>query len=167
MGNFHGNDLDEDDDVMIAILLAQDGIVLHQLLEEAVGGNANRSGRKRYRRVFQRPNYSESVWWRMLEKGECKIPGTREYKLFRRRFGVGFERYKTFCEAARTWNGIAKGNDAIGRSPVPLELKVLGALRMVCKGCAFDAIAELSGMSVGANHASFFPFLLGAVRGSF
>ena len=81
----------------------------------------------------------------MLEKGECKIPGTREYKLFRRRFGVGFERYKIFCEATRTWN-TTKDIDAAGRAAVPLELKVLGALRMVCKGCAFDAIAELSGI---------------------
>ena len=39
-----------------------------------------------------------------------------------------------------------KDIDAAGCAAVPLELKVLGALRMVCKGCAFDAIAELSGI---------------------
>ena len=91
----------------------------------------------------------------MLEKGECKIPETREYKLFRRRFGVGFERHKIFCEATRTWN-TTKDIDAAGRTAVPLELKVLGALPMVCKGCAFDAIAELSGMSEQTMHR-FFP----------
>ena len=41
----------------------------------------------------------------------------------------------------------AKTQMQIGRPSVPLELKVLGALRMICKGCAFDTIAELSGMS--------------------
>ena len=93
----------------------------------------------------------------MLEKGECKIPETREYKLFRRRFGVGFERHKIFCEATRTWN-TTKDIDAAGRTAVPLELKVLGALRMVCKGCAFDAIAELSGMSEQTMHRFFHSF---------
>ena len=30
--------------------------------------------------------------------------GGGEYKLFRRRFGVGFERFKSFCEATREWD---------------------------------------------------------------
>ena len=93
----------------------------------------------------------------MLEKGDCKIPGTREDKLFRRGLGVGFERYKAFCEATRAWS-TTKEIYAAGRAAVTLELKVLGALHMVCKGCAFDAIAELSGMSEQTMHRFFHSF---------
>ena len=86
MGNvLASNDGSEiDDDVTIlAFLQAEESIVLSELLaEEPVTG-------MKFRRVFPRPNYRDSVWWRMLEKGDCKIPGSREYKLFRRRFGVG------------------------------------------------------------------------------
>ena len=37
--------------------------------------------------------------------------------------------------------------DAFGRPSVPIELKVLGCLRVLGKGYHFDGIAELSGMS--------------------
>ena len=156
MGNSSGKGLDEGDNAIIAVLLAQEVLIFEKFLEKPFGDDANGPVRQ-YRKVFSRPNYKESVWWRMLEKAECKIPGTREYKLFRRRFGVGFERYKIFCEATRTWN-TTKDIDAAGRAAVPLELKVLGALRMVCKGCAFDAIAELSGMSEQTMHRFFHSF---------
>ena len=156
MGNGHGKSNNKDDDAMLAFLLAQDGILFEEFMEMPIEAGANGNG-QRFRHVFARPNYKESVWWRMLEKGDCKIPRTREYKLFRRRFGVGFERFKTFCEATRDWD-ITKETDAVGRQGVPLELKVLGALRMVCKGCAFDAIAELSGMSEQTMQRFFHSF---------
>ena len=86
MGNvLASNDGSEiDDDVTIlAFLQAEESIVLSELLaEEPVTG-------MKFRRVFPRPNYRDSVWWRMLEKGDCKIPGSREYKLFRRRLYRG------------------------------------------------------------------------------
>ena len=159
MGNSHGKPLDEVENAISGFLLAQEVLIFEKLLEETVGDNGNDANvpRNRYRRIFPRPDYKESVWWKMLEKGDCKIPGTREYKLFRRRFGVRFERFKNFCETARTWDTI-KEIDAIGREAVPLELKVLGALRMVCKGCAFDAIAELSGMSESTMYRFFHSF---------
>jgi hypothetical protein len=156
MGNCQGNNLYEDEDALMAFLFAQDGVLFEELMNDDEIGGSN-ADRKKFRRVFPRPDYKQSVWWLMLSKGDCKIPGTREYKLFRRRFGVGFERYRDFCEAASDWD-ISKNSDAIGRPSVPLELKVLGALRMVCKGCAFDAIAELSGMSEQTMHRFFHVF---------
>ena len=41
---------------------------------------------------------------------------------------------------------------------MPLELKILGALRICAKGCSFDAIAELSGMSIGTMQTFFHVF---------
>lgn len=161
MGNSLGKPLDEVENAMVGLFLAQEVLIFEKLLEETVGDNGNDANvpRKRFRRIYPRPDYKESVWWKMLEKGDCKIPGSREYKLFRRRFGVRFERFKNFCETARNWDTIkTEETDVSGREAVPLELKVLGALRMVCKGCAFDAIAELSGMSESTMHRFFHSF---------
>ena len=113
---------------------------------------------KRRRHVYPRPDYTQSTWWRMLEKGDCKILGHREYDIFRRRFAVTFERYKEFVEKARSWN-MSKETDALNRPSVPLEIKVLGALRMVAKGCSFDAIAELSGMSIQTMQRFFHRYM--------
>ena len=45
----------------------------------------------------------QSVWWQMLEKGDCKIPSHREHERFRRRFGVTFERFKFIVDHAKGW----------------------------------------------------------------
>ena len=37
MGNYHGNGFDEDDNAIIAVLLAQNGLIFAKLLENPVG----------------------------------------------------------------------------------------------------------------------------------
>ena len=110
------------------------------------------------RLVFERPDYKTSTWSIMLQSGYCKVPGSRDYRLFRRRFGVGFERYRDIVEKTRAWGIFSEKNDSAERPCVPLELKVLGALRYLCKGCSFDAIAELSGMSENTANNFFHQF---------
>jgi hypothetical protein len=101
----------------------------------------------------------------MLQKGTCKLPAHRDHQVFRRRFGVTFARFKSIVETARTWTqqpdkpdskkfGESK-TDAVGNPSVPLELKILGALRINAKGCSFDAIAELTGMAL-STMATFY-----------
>ena len=70
MGNINGNGLGEDDYAIIAVLLAQDVLIIEKFLEKPVGDDSNEAGR-RYRKIFPRPDYKDSVWWRMLEKGDC------------------------------------------------------------------------------------------------
>mmetsp|Transcript_3458 Transcript_3458/g.7882 ORF Transcript_3458/g.7882 Transcript_3458/m.7882 type:complete len:412 (+) Transcript_3458:205-1440(+) len=43
--------------------------------------------------------------------------------------------------------------------PIPIELKVLCVLRVLGRGCMFDDIAELSGMSVSSAHRAFTTFI--------
>lgn len=98
----------------------------------------------RFRRIHARPDYLESVWWKMMETGDCKIDGHRENKRFRRRFGVSWKRFVLIVAKARTWrlstDGDRKktygdvGNSATGVPCVPLELKILGWLRLNSKG---------------------------------
>ena len=61
-GNSSGKGLDEDDNAIIAVLLAQEVLMFEKFLEKPVGDDANGPGR-RYRKVFSRPNYKESVCW--------------------------------------------------------------------------------------------------------
>jgi len=93
-----------------------------------------------------------------INNTDCRIAGTNEYKTFRRRFGVTFDLFREFVNTARSWGIFSEKPDAVGRQPVPLELKVLGALRMVAKGCAFDAIAELSSMGLSTMQQFFHTF---------
>jgi hypothetical protein len=115
------------------------------------------------RRIYDRPIYSHSTWWAMLLKGECKVIGHPQNKIFRRRFSIPFSMFKDIVAAAREWPH-GKGNlgditvDCTGIEGVPLELKILGALRMSAKGCSFDAIAELSGMSISTMHTFYHAF---------
>lgn len=122
---------------------------------------------KKARTIYERPVYKNSTWWTMLAKGECKILGHPQSKLFRRRFAVPFSTFRNIVEEARSWMSM-KGNldeklgdsraDCRGTEGVPLELKILGALRMLAKGCSFDAIAELSGMSISTMQPFFHYF---------
>lgn len=123
---------------------------------------------KKARTIYERPVYKNSTWWTMLVKGECKIIGHPQSKLFRRRFAVPFSMFKNIVEEARSWvsmKGILNEKlgdfrmDCRGIEGVPLELKILGALRMMAKGCSFDAIAELSGMSISTMQPFFHFFL--------
>ena len=115
------------------------------------------------RRIYDRPVYTNSTWWTMLIKGECKIINHPQNKLFRRRFSVPYSMFKDIVTVAREWP-YCKGTmgdigiDCTGVEGVPLELKILGALRMSAKGCSFDAIAELSGMSISTMHSFYHLF---------
>jgi hypothetical protein len=100
-------------------------------------------GEKKTRRVFERPDYLASAWWKMLEAGDCKIEGHRENKKFRRRFGVTFKRFKEIVEDAKDWPIVVGEGEktygdiresASGTPAVPLVLKILGWLRLNAKG---------------------------------
>ena len=80
----------------------------------------------------------------MLEKGDCKNPNHREYKIFRRRFIVSFPRFSSIVQDAREWTINNETEKKFGdivadcSYAVSLELKTLGCLRMSAKGVCFD-----------------------------
>jgi hypothetical protein len=101
------------------------------------------------RRLLLRPDYEKSVWWCTLQQPDLDDPNSRAHQLFRRRFGLPPSEFRKLVALAKTWDIFAKvgDHDAVGRKTVPLEMKVLGALRYLCKGVSFDGISELSGVS--------------------
>ena len=55
------------------------------------------------RKIHDRPVYKHSTWWAMLAKGDCKVLGHPQNKLFRRRFSVPFSMFKDIVEESRLW----------------------------------------------------------------
>lgn len=143
------------DDVMIDFLCNEG--------EEKVDGRTLGSPRA----VKPRQKYWESTWGRMLreEKDQLLIPGSDEAQCFRLRFRLPFPVYSFVLEWVRTWYCWSPSNprgikdlDHFGHPAVPVELKVLGVLRVLGRSTCFDGIKELSGMSISAMQTFFHLF---------
>jgi hypothetical protein len=79
-----------------------------------------------------RADYWKSNWGRMLLAGRCRIPGAKKGgKRFRRRFRVPFPVFSKILELVRGQKWFSEAKDASGRDSAPLELKVLGVLRVL------------------------------------
>jgi hypothetical protein len=64
------------------------------------------------RKLHDRPIHAHSKWWKMLEKGDCKMVGHAHNKLFRRRFRVPFSIFKDLGEEAGEW--LAQNSKKLG-----------------------------------------------------
>ena len=123
--------------------------------EIALLEKAKRPFRRRlYRR---RPNYSDSNWAFLLAAGKCKNPLTREGKLFRRRFRVSYPIYEEIVRIVRDRKWFNEF-DGIGQPSAPLELKILGVLRILGRGMCFDGISELTNIGEEAIRVFFHRF---------
>ena len=69
-----------------------------------------------------------------------------------------------FVSYAKSWfpNWVRKRRN--GRDPYPIELKVLGVLRVLAKGSTFDQIYELNNISAETNRIFFHSFCAKAVE---
>jgi hypothetical protein len=83
------------------------------------------------------------TWMKQLSHPNVSDPTTKEDRLFRRRFAVPHEIFVRLSEEANIWFPISKHGSGIA----PMDLKVLGVLRVLEKGCSFDAISELTNLS--------------------
>jgi hypothetical protein len=113
----------------------------------------------RPRRSEERPNYLASTWGRMLNNDRTKDPTDRKGGvLFRRRFRVPYPIFLKIVDMARAMECFAERPDCTGRAAAPLELKVLGVLRVLGRGYCFDGIEELSSISAETNRIFFHKF---------
>lgn len=93
------------------------------------------------------PDYSQSVWAKMLKDPSIKEPTSKTAKKFRRRFRVPFPLFELLVAELRddvtgAWDQVDATRLASRR--VPLELKVLSALRALGRGEVFDTLEELT-----------------------
>jgi hypothetical protein len=76
-------------------------------------------------------------------------------KLFRLRFRVPFPLFQRLVDMTRANNWFTEKKDCAGRLAAPLELKILGVLRVLGRGYCFDGIEELSFISREVNRTFF------------
>lgn len=117
-------------------------------------------GRKRPRRQAPRPDYKNSTWGKMLvdDLVQLRIPGSTTTILFRRRFRLPHPLFEMLMVDVRIWQSNVASTDITGRDSVPLELKVLGVLRILGRGSCFDGIKELTFISETTIHVFFHEF---------
>mmetsp|Transcript_25677 Transcript_25677/g.24538 ORF Transcript_25677/g.24538 Transcript_25677/m.24538 type:complete len:188 (+) Transcript_25677:322-885(+) len=124
----------------------------------------HQDGRKRSRpRQIARPNYSNSTWGKMLtdEADQLRISGSTASNLFRRRFRIPFMLFEMLMEDVYIWQKDVAAHDITGRHGIPLELKVLGVLRILGRASCFDGIKELTFISETTMHFFFIRLRLG------
>lgn len=102
-------------------------------------------------------DFTKTLWWQMLQHSNLKIPDSIESKLFTRRFRVPFPVFEDLVAATKGWlEGLGqKEQDCTGLPRIPVELKVLGCLRILGSGTCLDGIKELSGISETTMHTFF------------
>jgi hypothetical protein len=98
------------------------------------------------RMTYERENYRESCWWKFIQRDNLDDLNSRDGKTFRNRFTVPFQLFLELLTMAKTWFP-QREFDVFGKEVSPIELKLLGSLRILGKGCSWDLLYELSGVS--------------------
>ena len=126
------------------------------------------------RTVFPKPGYARSVWWDYLNNpDEAGDPKSRLGKQFRKRFRIPFKLFCVILDRAvqEKWfpelvdgAGLEKRVNRFGVPMAPMAFKILGALRLMGRGCNFDDIEELNGISAETNRVFFHRFTAAVVE---
>ncbi|CAM9609651.1 unnamed protein product, partial [Discosporangium mesarthrocarpum] len=79
---------------------------------------------------------------------------------FRRRFRLPFPFYKKLVEECKRerWFGRLGSADTVGHASIPVELKYLTVLKILCRGYCLDNIEMVSGIHEGTVQACFHTF---------
>ena len=118
---------------------------------------------KKTRRVYDRLDYTQSTWWHFLQRPTIRDPTHRDGKLFRTRFRVPYSLFHQLVSLCTTGSLSTffqhKKCDATGRSSIPIELKLLGVLRVLGRASCFDSVAELTNSEKEAHRVFFHKFI--------
>lgn len=116
---------------------------------------------KKKRQKRQRVDLWGSEWGRLLKHHKTSTPGTFEYIKFRLRFRVPFPLFKL-----RLIPAIKKAKlfNPVRDSYIPLEFKVMVALRMIGRDTDADTASELSGIPKSTCNSILKHFCIGFVE---
>ena len=95
------------------------------------------------RRRISNRDYWGSTWGVMVKKGTYRDATTPQGNKFQRRFRATPEEYENLVSEVREkgwWQPNA--TDAAGRPAAPVELLMLGVLRMLGRACTFDDLGQ-------------------------
>jgi hypothetical protein len=111
--------------------------------------------RKKKRRRQETPDYWESTWGKMLKHKDIADPNSFVGKKFRRRFRVPYQLFVDIIIPKCAKFGIL----SVARERIPVEFKILAALRMLGRDSCADSVSELSFMGESTCNSIFKRFL--------
>jgi hypothetical protein len=92
------------------------------------------------RKVYNWESYRDSFWYKFVMDRDLSDLTSRDGKFFRNRFTMPYQIRAQECFPQKKY-------DVCVRETTPIFLKLLGTLRMLGKGCSWDLLYELSGVS--------------------
>lgn len=109
-----------------------------------------------------RKDYKSSYWWKdyVLDEG-CvyRNPNDRNGKTFRQRFCVDRSHYLEILQLLRREKVWSESKDACGEEGVPMELLLLGSLRILARNWTFDDLREATLVSERTQKSFFENFV--------
>lgn len=123
------------------------------------------STRRSHHDVPERPDYNSSSWGQMLQDPRLDDANSKQAKLFRRRFRVPYTMFRFIVSQCRSKQLFREREaDIAGRRTIPLELKVLGVLRIIGRNWCVDDVNEASFISERGMNRFFHDFCENFVR---
>eukprot|EP00968_Pinguiococcus_pyrenoidosus_P006323 scaffold433_cov257-Pinguiococcus_pyrenoidosus.AAC.19 len=121
-----------------------------EVLERRSGtvGKGTRLGRRQ-----EAPSFESSFWWSLLSSAQAGED--RSLRIFRRRFRLPFQLFRSLVDEFKALRP-KSSKDALGRSAVPLELQLLGCLRVLGRGLPYDEAAA----QIGCHETTLRCFML-------
>ena len=110
------------------------------------------------RLVYPKKDPKLSMWWEYVLGGTWADMTGRDGKAFRQRFRVTHEFFLNLVVRAKELFPNHAKRDAVGKKPAPIELKVLGVLRVLGRGVCFDDCAEATNMNKETHRRFFHSF---------
>ena len=93
-----------------------------------------------------------------INDATTRYPRSHRGRLFRRRFRVPFPIFEQLMEMAQEMGFERRPKSAANVEGIPLELQILGVLRVLGRGTCFDGIEELTNGSAEAHRVFFHKF---------
>jgi hypothetical protein len=112
------------------------------------------------RRITKKKDYHDSTWQKFLRDNRRdleEVPGSKAQQVFRNRWRVPYDLFNDLLQKSVAMGFSKAEKDAAGFASIPLELKLLGVLRVLGRGVTFDEVAEHVGSAFGGSiHYEFF-----------
>lgn len=101
----------------------------------------------------------ETSWGRLIRNPDVEDETTFWGKTFRRRFRLPFKLFKYVATICKEQQIFGNETDAAGVAAMPVELKVLGALRTLGRATLHDDVAEITGADAETHRKAFLTFI--------
>lgn len=113
---------------------------------------------KKKRKFYTRRDPYTTTWFQNYVAeggGSFSDVGHRDHALFRDRFRVPYSKFEEMVDECRSYGWWKERPDAVGNPGSPIELLMLGVLRILGRGWVFDDIYEATRISPRVIRAFF------------